>query len=298
MAKANIIERQLLIIEFLRQSPRNFEQIRESLIRNEDRSGYQLDISQRTFQRDCQDIFSLWGIEIVYNKKQGEYQINQEQQSELLNRALDSYHIIGALRKKEKIGKSIFLENRKPTGAQYFNGILHAIENNLIITFDHNSYWKDSSERTCIAKAIKESQNRFYLIAYDLDKKDFRNFGLDRISNLNITSKSKSSPRIDIDKYYQHAFGIECYNEPTKVILEIDLQQRQYIESLPLHKSQKIVCVGEQSFLLELFVHPTHELVLEILKHGSNCKVIEPESLKEQVMDNVAQLYEMYFNAK
>lgn len=294
MAKVDFIERHLIIIDLLSNKPRNFNQIRSHLLRCENIASYQLDISQKTFKRDCHDILRLWGVEIQYNKKSLVYEIVENYQDTLIDRAIESYNIISALQKKDKIGKYFFLERRKSSGSQYFNGLIYAIENKLIITFDHTSYWKEPSKRKCIAKAIKESQNRFYLIAYDLNKKEFRNFGLDRITNLKITTNTTSSPNIDVEETYKNAFGIECYEKPTKIILEFDNEQKQYIQSLALHDSQRIILEQDNTFRLELFIHPTNDFILEIMKHGPNCEVIEPLSLREQVKHRVMALYNIY----
>lgn len=298
MARKDFIERHLIIIDLLTTKPLNFYEIKEQLLRHEDSSDYQLNISQKTFKRDCQDILELWGVEIQYNKRSLVYEIVENYQDSLINRAVESYNIISALRKKDKIGKYLFLENRKASGSHFFNGLLKAIENNSIITFDHTSYWKQPSYRKCIPKAIKETQNRFYLIAFDLDKNDFRNFGLDRITNLTITKQSKETPKINIEQYYKNAFGIETYNDPVKIILEFDNDQKQYVESLPFHKSQRIIYSDDYIFRIELFIHPTNDFILEIMKYGPICEVIQPEFLREQVKQKVLKLYSIYNSKK
>lgn len=294
MARKDFIERHLIIIDLLNNKPLNFQELKDQLLRYENSSDYQLNISQKTFKRDCQDILDLWGVEIQYNKRTLVYEIIENHQDNLIDRAIESYNIISALRKKDKIGNYLFLENRKASGSHFFSGLLQAIEDSSIITFDHTSYWKQPSSRKCVPKAIKETQNRYYLIAFDLDKNDFRNFGLDRITNLMITKQTKQTPKINIEQYYKHAFGIETYNDPVKIILEFDNEQKQYVESLPFHKSQKMIYSDEYIFRIELFIYPTNDFILEIMKHGSVCEVIEPDFLREDVKSRVKDLYNVY----
>ena len=124
MAKKEYLQRYILIVELLRRKSVSFLEIQEYLFDNE------IDISQRTFQRDKEEIESLWGIEIKFNKKDGNYEIKEELSDGKFDRIAESFTIANALNQSETFSKYIFLEQRKPKGTEYFNGILHAIQNN------------------------------------------------------------------------------------------------------------------------------------------------------------------------
>lgn len=258
-------------------------------------TGFDLQISERTFKRDREDIEEIWGIVIEHNRRENVYEIVHDDSDILSERLIETLDMVSVLNRSRNVSKYIYLENRKSNGIMYFNDILYAIENQLALEFTLNSYWSESSKRKCVPKAIKETHNRYYLIAWDLDKKEFRNFGLDRITDFKLTYQPTESPAIDIAKFYEHAFGIECYNDPQKVILKFQKSQQAYLESLPLHTSQTIVDLNDDFIQVELFVHPTNELVMEIMKYGAICEVIEPQLLKEQVKEKVKEFYTIYF---
>lgn len=192
MAKQDVIKRQFLIVEFLRNKPASFKQISNFLLNKQYELDYDLAISQRTFQRDCNEIESLWGVEIAFNKRENHYEIVNNENDLHFDRIMEAFDTVAVLQKSKTVRNYLYLEKRKSKGTEYFNGILHAIQNQLVVTFQLNSYWQAASFRRCVPKAIKESQNRYYLIAYDLDKNNFRNYGLDRISNFVITSEKKN----------------------------------------------------------------------------------------------------------
>lgn len=290
MAKKEYLQRYILIVELLRRKSVSFLEIQEYLFDNE------IDISQRTFQRDKEEIESLWGIEIKFNKKEGNYEIKEELSDGKFDRIAESFTIANALNQSETFSKYIFLEQRKPKGTEYFNGILHAIQNNLIITFQLNSYWAEATQRRCVPKAIKEAQNRWYLIGYDLDRNDFRNYGLDRISNFTVTASKKQTPNINVKEYYKNAFGIETQGQPYKVILKLDNAQKKYLQSLPFHHSQKIVKEKENYFIIELFLHLNFDFRMEILKLGSLCEVIEPTHFRNEMIEEKNKLKNIYKN--
>lgn len=294
MAKQDVIKRQFLIVEFLRNKPASFKQISNFLLNKQYELDYDLAISQRTFQRDCNEIESLWGVEIAFNKRENHYEIVNNENDLHFDRIMEAFDTVAVLQKSKTVRNYLYLEKRKSKGTEYFNGILHAIQNQLVVTFQLNSYWQAASFRRCVPKAIKESQNRYYLIAYDLDKNDFRNYGLDRISNFVITSEKQKTPEINVEAFYQHAFGIQCYNDPVEIILEFANDQKQYIKSLPLHASQKIIKENNETFTVALFMHPTNDFVMEILRYGAICEVIEPPFLRDRIKDEVKHLQEKY----
>ncbi|WCM41591.1 WYL domain-containing protein [Flavobacterium sp. CBA20B-1] len=294
MAKQDVIKRQFLIVEFLRKNPASFKQISNFLLNKQYELDYDLAISQRTFQRDCNEIESLWGVEIAFNKRENHYEIINNENDLHFDRIMEAFDTVAVLQKAKTIGGYLHLEKRKSKGTEYFNGILHAIQNQLVVTFQLKSYWQAASFRRCVPKAIKESQNRYYLIAYDSDKNDFRNFGLDRISDFVITSEKQKTPEINVEAFYQHAFGIECYNDPVEIILEFANDQKKYIQSLPLHASQKIIKENNETFTVALFMHPTNDFVMEIMRYGAICEVIEPPFLRDRIKKEVMQLQEKY----
>src|SRR5690554_4635267 len=212
MAKQDTIKRQFLIIEFLRKRPANFDEIDAYLLEKEQDTDFSLIISQRTFQRDREDV----------------YEIIEDENDPYIDRIMEAFDMVAVLQQSKTVGNYIYLENRKSKGTEFFNGILYAIQNDFAVTFTHQSYWHGTqTQRNVVPKAIKESQNRYYLIGWDLDKKDFRNFGLDRISNFTVGNKKHTSPKIKIEEYYQHTFGIERYDDPVKIVLEFDNNQKE-----------------------------------------------------------------------
>lgn len=294
MAKQDVIKRQFLIVEFLRNKPASFKQISNFLLNKQYELDYDLAISQRTFQKDCNEIESLWGVEIAFNKRENHYEIVNNENDLHFDRIIEAFDTVAVLQKSKTVRNYLYLEKRKSKGTEYFNGILHAIQNQLVVTFQLNSYWQAASFRRCVPKAIKESQNRYYLIAYDLDKNDFRNYGLDRISNFVITSEKQKTSEINVEAFYQHAFGIQCYNDPVEIILEFVNDQKKYIQSLPLHASQKIIKENNETFTVELFMHPTNDFVMEIMRYGAICEVIEPPFLRDRIKHEVRLLQEKY----
>lgn len=295
MAKKDALKRQLLIIQRLRKTPASFTEINNYLKRKETETDLYLTISQRTFQRDCITIRSIWDIDIEFNKRDGVYEIVEQENDVLLDRVLEAFDTVAALQQAKKLGPFIHLEKRKSKGLEFFNDLIYAIQNNMVVTFEHQSYWLHTvKQRMVVPKAIKEVQNRYYLVAWDVEKKDFRNFGLDRVSDLVLTHQEQLTPDIDISAYYEHTFGIERHGTPQTILIEFNQAQKAYLLSLPLHKSQKILQEKEHTFIASFFMQPTNELIMEIMRYGSICEVLAPKELRERVMEEIAEMQNKY----
>jgi predicted DNA-binding transcriptional regulator YafY len=250
----------------------------------------------RTFERDKKDIATLFGIDILYNRKDKTYAIDEaEIEDQSVTRMIDAFSIHHALQEGNKLSPSVFLEKRKSLGTENIYGIIHAIQNGYILQFTYQKHWEDfSTQRMVFPIAIKESQQRWYLVALDKKNDVVKTFGLDRISNLKVTDTKFKPFAYNVEKEFQHAFGVETYSPAEKVVLEFSKQQGNYIKTFPLHESQRIMEETEYSVILEIFIHATNDIIMELLKYGSDVEVIEPQSLIGTMKGRIKQMEDLY----
>ena len=297
MAKVIFYKRYLYIVDRLKSVPSNFQDLHKLVmtkLENEDLSA-NFEFSARTFDRDKKDILDLFGILIQYNRKDKVYYIDEDVEDPSVSRMMEAFSIHQALKEGNKIAPSIHLENRKSLGTALINGILYAIQNNFQIAFTHTKFWNmEITQRTVKPIAIKESQHRWYLIAQDNRDERVKNFGFDRISDLKILNDKFKPIVFNVEKAYQHAFGIETYEPAQKVILEFSWQQGNYIKSFPLHASQKIISDTDDALKIELYIHPTTDIVMELMKYGSEVKILEPKSLQKKIKDRIVEMTQLY----
>lgn len=295
MAKQDFVQRYIKIVELLRTRPRTYEEICERIVQIQYEDNIEPKFSKRTFQRDIAEIKKLWNFEIDYDRKSKQYVLDEEVAEVDFNRIAEAFNITSVLKTSDSFSNYIFLDTRKPKGTEHFSDILHAIQNNLAVTFLHHSYWNgDITKRVCVPKVIKESQNRWYLFGYDIDNKQYKPFGLDRISEFEIIRGKYLVPDIDINDYFQHCFGVAWEEKPEKIILEFDNSQKNYIKSLPFHHSQKVIIENDTHFTIELFMYSTYDFIMELLRYGSSCEVKEPKFFREKMKTEAEELYLRY----
>lgn len=288
MSKRESIARYSLIINKLRKRSASFDEILDYLKVESEIQSYNFVISKRTFQRDMNDIRSIYGIEICYDKRNNVYYIDHHEGAVINERILEAYDTFNALSLSDRLSEHIQFETRSSLGTENLFGLLHAIKNKFQITFNYQSYSnKELSKRRVEPYFLKEYKGRWYLVCVDCKDSSIKSFALDRLTNLSISKSPFIKPKPEnIDRYYSDSFGIVGPNEiakPENVVLKFTKHQSSYIKSLPLHSSQKIIEEDDESLSVQLKIHITHDFIMEVLSHGSAVKVCSPASLIEEM---------------
>ena len=287
MSQKEAISRYNLIIKKLRKHPATFTEIADFLSRESEFESYNFNVSKRTFQRDIKDIQAIYKIDIIYNPSLRAYHIDSDEQPEATERILEAFDTFNALNISDRLSNHIHFEKRRPQGTENLYGLLHAIKNQLQIRFTYQKYWEDDlTQRIAEPYALKEFQNRWYVLANDLKDDKIKSFALDRLTNFDITKRHFQAVKdFKVNEHYKYCFGIVSPNglEPQEVILSFDSHEGKYIKSLPLHESQEIMKDNQEELLIKLKLVVTHDFVMEILSHGEYVKVIKPDNLISDV---------------
>ena len=299
MSKLGSNIRQNLIINKLRRSPATFEEISnflnlESEIREEN-----LGISLRTFQRDKEEIASLYQITIDFDKSQKVYKIVEELKDDVKDRILESFEIFNALNLTDGISKYLHFEKRSPQATNCLHGLIYAIQNNLKIEFVYHKFWGDKAEnRSVNPLALKEFRNRWYLIVQDNKDGIVKTFALDRrFSELQILRQTFDYPAdFTVEKFFKYSFGVINSNDKnaTEVVLSFNQYQGKYIKTLPLHESQEVLIDNEEELRVKLKICITYDFIKELLSYGDTLQIIEPKSLIKEIKSELKNTLSQY----
>lgn len=285
MAKAEQFSRLSSIINRLRAGSATLAQLQDYLELQEGITGNNLLRNRRTFLRDKDEIRSLFGIDIQYNRNDKTYFIAADaEDTETTQRVLESFDMLYALQVSQGYSKYVLLEERKPKGTEHFHGLLHAIKNKLWIEFDYEKIISGTiSRRRVKPYALKEAKHRWYLLGQEREDAIVKSFGLDRLGNLEISSTRFKRQPIDITTLFRNTFGIhnQPHIKPEKVVIALTPEQAKYIDYFPLHHTQKKVNNRDGLEVRELEIEVNYELLIELRSFGENLTVLEPEHLKE-----------------
>ena len=305
MSKRGYISRYLLILKKLKVKPYSSYSELQNYIDNE--SSYlqmqddnlQIGFSKRTLQRDIKEIRNVFGIDIEYSKAQRGYYISQNENENMnFQRMMEAFDMFNSLNLAQDLTPFIYLEKRKPQGTDNLYGLLHAIKHRQKIKFTYQKFWEETiSERLVEPYALKEFKNRWYLIANDSDQNKIKSFGLDRLTNLEITNQHYSFPSgFNLEQSFSYCFGIISHTEegPQDIILSFTPFQGKYIKALPLHHTQQILIDNKQELKINLKLCITYDLVMELLSYGDAMKVIEPKALANEIKTAHKNAYNQY----
>jgi predicted DNA-binding transcriptional regulator YafY len=180
-------------------------------------------------------------------------------------------------------------------GSEFLSPIFEAIKQKLWIKFEYASFVTgELKPRLVIPLLLKQYRNRWYLVSFDDSKEDYITYALDRIEELDV-SKEKANLPIDFnpDNYFKHAIGITSGNSaPEIVLIKASTVASKYLDSLPLHESQKIIEFKEDSVIFQLNVNISEELIREIMSYGGELKVQAPKELLKEIQRRAKKLLE------
>jgi predicted DNA-binding transcriptional regulator YafY len=134
----------------------------------------------------------------------------------------------------------------------------------------------------------------FYLIGHCRSKKDIRIFAVDRIKMLSLTGERFEVPaEFSVDEFMKASFGV-FQGQPVHVKVHFTSDAAGYIKEKVWHVSQKLSEKNDGSVILELDVAGTKEIKHWILRWGSQAQVLEPDSLREEIRSEAAEILGVY----
>lgn len=298
MSKQESLTRHRIIIQKLRNKPSSFEEILDKLGSESELNEMKFEISKRTFQRDLKEIETLYGIEIKFDRSRKVYFISDDNQDEYSERMFEALDIFQVLNLNQSISDLIQFDTRKPEGTEHLSGLLYAIQNHFQVQFRYQKFWSDEVEvRTVEPYLLKEFKKRWYVFVYDLERKEFRTFGLDRLFALNITQTKFQHPqKINPKEFFKDCFGIVGPSDqsPQDIKLKFTEGQGNYIRTMPLHHSQQILEDNNGEMIVLLKLVPTYDFVQELLSHGEFVQVLAPKNLEKQLKTRMQEALRLY----
>lgn len=248
------------------------------------------ELPERTFHRHRQAIADIFGIDILCNRYNGNtYYIENEE-------ALNSPSFTSWLFNGLSIGNQL-MDNRDVSYRivfedsscnDYLSLIIEAMTKNRYLTISYQRFDSVGQKSWQVMPILlKQSNRRWYLIAEIEGQNNFTIFALDRVESATISDKechSKCSVH-DIKRKFDEVIGVNIDDDfdCEKVVLRVYGRQRSYIETLPLHSSQRVKEEGKGFTDYELTVRPEYEFQRAILALGPDAEILAPQWLREEI---------------
>ncbi len=289
------------LIDTIRRAGKiTFEEISDRWERNKDMSDYK-PLSRATFNRWKDAIFSQFGIIISCQRVGGYlYYIENPEDiddDDLKKWMLDSF-AVGNLIHEHLSLKGRILVNQVPSAHQHLGILLEAMKENRIVTITYCAFNKTKSHTFAIAPyCVKLFEGRWYVLAHNIQYDDIRTYGLDRIEALEIEDGTFKLPKtFSGAEYFSPFFGIVTNKkiEAERIVIRAFKQHIAYLNSLPLHHSQKLLEDHGEYANFELYLAPTYDFIMRLLHMGSMIEVLSPLSLRNTMKEWISEMYDLY----
>lgn len=141
-----------------------------------------------------------------------------------------------------------------------------------------------------------------YLVGWAVEKEDFRNFKVDRISSATIECKTSAGKTFrypdrpfDLQKYLAGSFGIYQAKGPTKQVrILFQPQVVRYVEEKHWHESEQLIRQPDGTLLATFTLSSFQEVKSWVLGFGPQARILEPPELVQEICEDLKATVNAY----
>ena len=258
------------------------------------------ELATRTFANHITSIADIFGIDIVCNRRDNTYYIENIEDMNghgIRNWMLNALSLNSLLSEGASLHNRIFFEE-VPSKNKFQVVIIQAIRDSKKVEIRYQSFRKKYEDHFVFEPYfLKEFKRRWYLYGYKGDPDGCRMLSLDRMITARITSEDFTLPKeFSTDGYFENIYGGRVYSDmkPEKVLLKVSAMQTKYFRSLPLHRSQKEIETNEDYSVFSYFLTTDYDFKQDILSFGNEVEVLEPKTFRDTISSIALTLYNTY----
>lgn len=134
-----------------------------------------------------------------------------------------------------------------------------------------------------------------YLIGYKPEDDDIRTWKVDRIEDVELTDETFDRPKdFDLSRFLSGSFGVYHGRSHVRVRVRFSAKVARYVRESHWHHSQKLTPSTDGSLLAEFELSSTEEFKSWVWSFGRHAVVLEPQSLRQEMMGDLRSLLDVY----
>ena len=232
------------------------------------------ELYERTFHNHREAILDTFGIEIKCDRSLGYYIANSDdlEGDGIRQWLLESLSMNNLLNESSDMRDRILFE-KIPSSQKWLPVIVNAMRDKKTVEVTYQSFWRDEPSTFILHPyCLKLFKQRWYVLGRSDGYDDPWIYALDERMKSVILDDRKPSP----------------------VKIKVVSGQVRYIDSLPLHDSQQLIEETPEYGIFTYYLVPTYDFRQELLSHGPDVEVLEPEDLRDEMKADIAQMYKNY----
>ena len=195
----------------------------------------------------------------------------------------------------------VYLEtNNKLKGFNFLSALYEHIRRKDPITIEYQSFKSRRPSTFQLSPYIlKESNNRWFLLAYSAKMNDIMTIALDRVIAVNKDMEGKYTENtfFSPNTYFGEMVGVtrNIESKPQLVTIWVNAEHAPYVLTKPMHSSQQLITRNDDaSIVITLNVILNLELERLILGFGRHVEVIAPKELRHRIAQTVLMTVARY----
>lgn len=202
---------------------------------------------------------------------------------------------------KEMYGVVMFDNNPYLKGLEFLPELIEAIRKKYPLRVTYNPFDKDERTEKVHPYMLRQYNSRWFLLGGRDEDGVIRTYAIDRIEKIEILNKKFKPCPVDFDEYFDDVIGVTVMQDekahPVETIkLMVDRKRYNYIETKPLHGSQKHVKTEDtpDRVCITIEVQPNPEFYSEMLSFGPDVEIVSPLSVRAELQRRVADMVARY----
>lgn len=191
-----------------------------------------------------------------------------------------------------------FDDNIDLRGRSHFALLFTAISTKQVLTITYKNFKRDVEQKYIVHPYyLKQFNGRWFLIGYSSNINKLSLFAFDRIVSVeNSHTEFIHNTEYDFNEYFDDMIGVTKPDGAVieKVVLWVSTQRWPYVETKPLHGSQKVISKDADGVLIQIEVYINRELEQLILSFGKDIKVLEPIYLRDRIISHLNEGLQNY----
>jgi len=190
-----------------------------------------------------------------------------------------------------------FEKNPTTSGMELIDQLIPFIQKRRVVKITHQPFWQERvTDFTVHPFYLKEYHGRWYLVGYCEEREGIRIFGLERIQNIEwLAMKTFTRQLFNPEMFFEKFIGVNVpATNPEEIILRFKNDVGKYIETQPLHPSQKLVSFSERTHEFSYFLAINYEFIGLVLSWQEHVEVLSPEDFRRRVREIIGKMGEQY----
>lgn len=183
----------------------------------------------------------------------------------------------------------------RPAGSA-FNNVTAAVLNRKQLTFEYLARSNaKSSQRTVSPQRLVHYRENWYLDAWCHKRQALRTFAIEQIHDEKLLKESaKEISEQQLNDELASGYGIFSGTANNTAELIFNPKRARWVATEQWHPKQKSEWLDDGSYKLWVPYSHEHELVMDILKYGSDVTVVAPQSLSDSVQKQLSAALKNY----